>query len=403
MTTTPDSDPAALATAGGALADPRPFGRPTRLLFLVTEDWYFRSHRLPIARGARESGYTVAAAMRVSRHGETIRAVGADLHPVAIHRGGRNPFREFLTLLRLVRLYRRVRPDLVHHAAIKPVLYGSIAAWLTGVPRVVNALTGLGYFFIEGNRHGLLRRLVRGLLRMLLNRAGSHTVMQNPDDLDTLRRDGLLRGNAYTLIRGSGVDTAAFPTLPERAAPDGRPVAAFVARMLWDKGLGELAEAARLLKARGTGPHIVLVGPLDPDNPACVSEAALRGWEAEGLLRWRGGTDDILEVWREAAIAVLPSYREGLPKALLEAASCGRPLIAADVPGCREICRQDETGLLVPVRTAKPLADALERLAGDKALRARLGAGARQLVETELSVDIVVAQHLELYRALLTR
>jgi len=212
---------------------------------------------------------------------------------------------------------------------------------------------------------------------------------------------GIVRSVPVRLIRGSGVNVGAFPVLPE---PPARPLkAALVARMLWDKGVGELIEASRLLKQRGVPLEILLIGPPDPQNPANIPEPQLRAWTEDGVADWRGATDDIVGVWREAAIAVLPSYREGLPKALWEAASCGRPLVATDAPGCREICRDNETGLLVPAPDGKPdpvrLADALQWLVQDDALRARLGAGARSLVEQELSEEIVTRATLDVYQA----
>jgi glycosyltransferase involved in cell wall biosynthesis len=375
-----------------------------KILYLVTEDWYFCSHRLPIARAARDAGAEVVVAARLRRHGSAIAREGFRAVPLALRRGGQNPLRELAAVAEIAAVYRRARPDLVHHVAMKPVLYGGMAAALTGVPVVVNALTGLGAIFIgSGARARALGLPVRQALRALLARRNAHLIVQNPDDRRLLEAAGLLRRDAagrgrVTMIRGSGVDIDRFAPMPE---PDGVPVAAMVGRILRDKGVGELVEAARLLRARGVALRIELVGPLDPENPAAIPEAALRSWEAEGLLSWRGATDDIPAVWRQAHIAVLPSYREGLPKALLEAAACGRPLVATDVPGCRELVEPGRTGLLVPARDPASLADALARLAGDPALRRRLGATARALVERDFAEAVVVAQTLALYRTLL--
>ena len=370
-----------------------------KILFLVTEDWYFRSHRLGLARAARDAGAEVAVATRVRDHGAAITQEGFRLLPLRLRRGGRNPLAELPALAEILRLYRRERPDLVHHVAMKPVLYGALAAALTGVPVVVNALTGLGALFIGGSATArLLGPVVRAALRPLLDRADSHLILQNDDDRALLERHGLIRHERVHLIRGSGVDVGRFRPAPE---PGGPPVAALVARMLWDKGVGEFVAAARLLKRRGVPVRLVLVGPTDPENPAAIPEAVLRAWQEEGAVEWRGAVADIAGLWREAHIAVLPSYREGLPKALLEAAACGRPLIAADVPGCREIVRPGATGVLVPPRDAGALADAIERLAGDTALRAHLGRQAQALAEAEFAEDIVVRRTLDLYRALL--
>ena len=381
-------------------AEPSTGAKPhPRLLYLVTEDWYFCSHRLPVARAARDAGAEVVVATRVTAHGEAIRAEGFRLVPLAWRRGSHAPLAELRAIAEIVRLYRRERPDLVHHVALKPVIYGSLAAALAGVPHVVNALTGLGALFIGSSaRTRLLGALARAALRPLLNRAGGRVILQNADDRLLLEERGLLRHDRVALIRGSGVDTARFTPTPE---PDGPPVAVLVARMLRDKGVGEFVEAARLLKARGVAVRMQLAGPTDPDNPASIDEATLRQWHAEGILEWLGPVTDMPSLWARSHIAVLPSYREGLPKALLEAAACGRPMIATDVPGCREIVRADDTGLLVPARDAAALADAIARLAGDAALRRRLGARARAVAEAEFSEDVVVRETLALYRGLL--
>ncbi len=377
-----------------------PGPRP-KILYLVTEDWYFCSHRLGLARAARDHGAEVVVATRAGEEAGRIEAEGFRLVPLDWRRGGANPLGELVSLAAVYRIYRRERPDLVHHVAMKPVLIGGLAAALAGVPAVVQALTGLGYLFIDGrSRAGVLGRLVRSLLGWVLNRPNAHVIVQNPDDLALLRRLRLIRHDRITLIAGSGVDTGALGPLPE---PDGVPVAAFVGRMLADKGVAELVGAARLLADRGVRIRVRLVGPPDPHNPASIPEARLDAWRDSGAVEWAGAETDIAAVWRRAHIAVLPSYREGLPKALLEAAACGRPLVATDVPGCREVVRDGETGLLVPARGVVPLADALQRLAGDRALRQRLGANARRLVETRFAEPEVVDQTLGLYRRLLGR
>lgn len=366
------------------------------LLFLVTEDWYFCSHRLGLARAARQAGWRVVVATRFDRHRERLAAEGFDLVPLGLRRRSLDPLRELAAIAEIVAAYRRERPDIVHHVALKPAVYGSIAAWIAGVPAVLNAVAGLGYVFIsDAPRARALRPLLKGAFRRLFNRPNSHLVVQNADDFAAFVN--VVRPPALHLIRGSGVDTTAFTAAPE---PEGVPVAALVGRMLWDKGVGEAVEAARILKRRGTAVRVVLVGPPDPDNPRSLTERQLRAWHAEGVVEWWGQRDDIAAVWRQAAIAVLPSYREGLPKALLEAAACGRPMVATDVPGCREMVRHEVDGLLVPMRQAEPLADAIQHLAENPGLRARFGAAARQRVEAELSDAAVNARFLALYRSL---
>ena len=377
------------------------------LLYLVTEDWYFWSHRLPIARAARAAGWEVLVATRVAEHGERIRREGLRLVPIGLRRRSLAPWREVAAIAELARLYRRERPDLVHHVAMKPVLYGSLAAALAGVPAVVNALAGMGYVFTSsGVKARLLRPLIRTAFRWLLDRPNSRLILQNPDDIAAMTGAAMtgatvagaaVAAERVALIRGSGVDIQIFRP---REEPEGTPVAVMVSRMLWDKGVGELVEAARLLRRREVPLRVVLVGPPDPDNPASIPERQLRDWDAAGDVAWWGERSDIAEIWAKGQIAVLPSHREGLPKSLLEAAACGRPMVAADVSGCREIVKDGVTGLLVPPGDAEGLADALERLARDPDLRRRLGAAARDLVEREFSEEAVVAQTLALYRSL---
>lgn len=381
--------------ASGALA-----GRT--ILFLVAEDYYFLSHRLNLAKAAKAAGARVIVATRpTGREGE-IEAAGLDLEAIDLNRTGRNPLADLGAVRRLIGLYRRTRPDIVHHVAMKPVLYGSFAAWVAGLPAAVNAFAGMGFLFISDTRFARLARpLVIAALRFLIDRPGRVAVVQNRDDRALVETRLGLQPRRLALIPGAGVDTDAFRP-PASRAPNDPPVALCMARLLWDKGLGELAEAARILKARGVALRIRLVGPLD-GNPAAVPRETVEGWTGEGLIDWAGPTRDAAGAQAGADIAVLPSYREGLPKALLEAAATGLPLVATDVPGCREICRDGETGLLVPPRDAGALADALARLAGDPALRARLGAAARAAVEAEFSDRVVIAQTLALYERLAAR
>jgi glycosyltransferase involved in cell wall biosynthesis len=291
---------------------------------------------------------------------------------------------------------RRWRPDILHNVALKPAVVGSLAALLAGVPAVVNAVSGLGYMFINRSAKArLLRPLVTAAFRLLLGRRRCRLIVQNVDDQAFFQETGIVAAESIALIRGAGVDTEHFRPSPE---PSGVPVAALVARLLWDKGVGEVVEAARLLKAQGVAMRVALVGRPDPHNPRSIPEDVVRGWQAEGLIEWWGHRDDVAAVWAEAAIAVLPSYREGLPKALLEAAACGRPLVTTDVPGCRELVADGDNGLLVPARQAAPLADGLRRLAGDAGLRRRLGERARARAVEEFSETVVAEQTLALYR-----
>lgn len=381
----------------------RPGSRP-KLLFLVTEDWYFCSHRLPIARAARDAGFAVTVATRVTDHGEQICAEGFDLVPLSLsRRASTNPLRELAALIEIAHVYRRMAPDIVHHVGIKPALIGSLAARLAGGPRQVNAIAGLGYVFSSSAlKARLLRPFIALGFRLLLNGARSRVIVQNPDDARLLTARGLVAPNRLTLIKGSGVDLAHFHPAPEPATDAAPPVAALVSRMIWDKGVGVLVEAGRILKTRGVALRIVLAGQPDAENPASIPTEQLRAWHDEGIVEWLGFCDDVAGLWARSQIAVLPSwYGEGVPKSLLEAAACGRPMIAADGPGLREVVQDGVTGLLVPPRDPVALANALQRLAEDKMLRDTLGQAARSLAEREFGEGVVVSRTLELYRTLL--
>lgn len=371
------------------------------LLFLVSEDWYFCSHRLALARAAQKAGANVAVACRVRDHAAMIESEGFTLYPLPFDRSRRNVLADIATLLKVRSIYASVKPDIVHQVAMKPVLYGSIAAWLTGVPAVINALGGLGYLFIN---HSLSVRLARGVLgilfRILLNRQNSLLIVQNPDDAAVFEDKIGIATDRMTIIRGAGVDTTHFSPGSE---PEPPPVVALcVSRMLWDKGIGELVDAARALKEKGVAVRVQLVGPRD-DNPASIPQQTLDDWAHEDIVDVLGARSDIADLYRNAHIAVLPSYREGLPKSLLEAAACGLPMVATDVPGCREICRDGETGLSVPAQSVDALADALEKLAMDPTLRSSFGTAARKAAETEFSDTKIHEQTLDAYQKLINR
>jgi len=371
-----------------------------KLLFLVTEDWYFCSHRLPIARAARDAGCEVIVVTRVNANWDAITREGFRLIPLQMRRRSKNPVRELAAILEIINIYRRERPDLVHHVAMKPVLYGSMAARLVGVPAVVNALAGLGFVFSSDRwKAKLLKHWIRSAFRLLLNQERGKVILQNPDDQRLLTESGVLSLDRTVLIRGSGVDVSCFSASPE--PKDGPIVVTLVARMLLDKGVVEFVKAARLLKQQGVSFRAVLVGEPDPENPASISEKQLLAWQSEGIIEWWGQRSDIPAVWAQSHIAVLPTtYGEGVPKSLIEAAACARPIIATDVPGCRETVQHERNGLLVPVKDPTALADAIARLITDKDLRHTMGGKGRELVEHEFAESIVVHKTLDLYRSL---
>lgn len=370
-----------------------------KILYFITEDWYFCSHRLPLALAARDAGYDVAVVTNVNEHADVIRRAGIRLIPFDLSRKGMNPASELAVLARLIALYRKEKPDIVHQVAMKPVLYGSLAARLSGVSRVVNALAGLGYIFTSDQpKARFLRPVIGSAFRGLLNSRRSRLILQNQDDRAKFIRKRFISEKRIRLIRGSGVDTAVFVPTPE---PPGVPVVILPSRMLWDKGVREFVDAAGQLKKRGISARFVLVGDADPHNPSAIPTEQLTAWHAEGAVEWWGRRDDMPAVFEQSHIVCLPSYREGLPKVLLEAASCGRPIVTTDTPGCRDVVRQGENGLLVPVRGTAELADALQLLIEQPALRKKMGCKGREIVVSEFALEKVVAKTMNIYRELL--
>ena len=374
-------------------------GRGKRLLFFVTEDWYFVSHRLPIAIAAKNSGYDVYVVTRVRAHGDLIETSGIKLIPFEISRRSVNPFIEILTVYKLILIYRNVHPDLVHHVALKPVLYGAFAAYFSRVPRMVNAMAGLGILFSSRSfKAHAVRPIIKVLFRVLLNRKNSRVILQNPDDVSMMRRENILRDERIILIRGSGVDIEQFQMCPE---PSGLPVVMLASRLLWDKGVGEFVEAAALLKSRGVSARFVIVGDGDPENPSSIPNAQLQAWNDSGVIEWWGRRGDMPSVLMQSHIVCLPSYYgEGVPKILIEAASCGRPIVTTDSPGCREIVQNGVNGILVPVRDPVAVADALARLIDSPEMRHGFGRKGRSLVESEFSLDKINGETLGVYRDL---
>ena len=386
--------------AGTALSRGPARSAGARLLFLVTEDWYFCLHWIGLARAARDAGFEVVVATRIVAHGEQIRVEGFGLLPLrALRRGLPGP-RDLGALIELVRLYRREAPAIVHHLAMKPILYGSWAARIAGVPAVVNSFAGLGYLFTGG---GLAVRILRWLARLTLRRAlalssSSKTIFNNGDDFRQFEQLGIVGKERAVVIRGVGIDTSRFCPRPE---PDGVPIVLLASRMLWDKGVAEFVGAARLLAKRGVEARCVLAGRGDPANPASIPDEQLEIWKREGVVEWWGHQTDMPGALASAHVVVLPSYREGLPTVLLEAAASGRAIVGTDVPGCREIVRDGVNGYLVPPRHEAALADAIETLLRDPEKCVRMGRQGRRIVVDEFSIDRVAQQTLAVYRALL--
>jgi glycosyltransferase involved in cell wall biosynthesis len=369
-----------------------------KLLMLLTEDWFFCSHFLERAVAARDAGYDVTVLANDNGKSAPIRAAGLGFIAIPLRRRGLNPLLEIKTLRVILAAYRKLRPALAHHVGLKPVLYGSLAARIAGLRAVVNAPIGMGFVFTSRSaKSQLLRPLVRLALRLFLNPSGSKVVFENGDDLKSLVDDGSVRAQDAVLIQGSGIDVAAYPPAAEA---DGPPVVSLVSRMLWDKGVGEFVEAARKLRSENVPARFWLVGAADPQNPAAISERQLGEWRDEGIVEWLGHRDDIPAILSQSQIACLPSYREGLPRSLLEAMAAGLPIVSTDVPGCREAVQPGENGLLVPARDSAALAAALRALIDDAALRKRFGAAGRARAEREFASPIVIAQTLAVYAEL---
>lgn len=375
-------------------------GNP-RILFVVNVDWFFLSHRLPIALAAKEAGAEVVIAAGDTGKGGEIRKHGLSFIPVPISRKRTNPFAETWTLFSLVRLYRRVKPDLIHHVSIKPVIYGSIAARVLRNVPIVNAIPGLGFVFSSPKASRVLRSIVKLAYRRALSYPNSRTIFQNADDMHYCIGEGLIQEERAVLIKGSGVNCDLFRPTP---IPFGPPVVLLASRMLWDKGVGDFVEAARLLRHSHPEVRFVLVGPIDEESHASIPLATLKGWIDEGTIEWWGQSEDMPHVLSQAHIVVLPSfYGEGLPKVLLEAAASARPIIATDIPGCREIVRHGINGFLISPRDVRALADAISKLLSLPELARRMGQAGRAIAEEEFAEGIVAAQTLELYHELLFR
>ena len=371
-----------------------------KILFVVNDAPFFISHRLPLALAARDAGYEVHVATPDSPLSATIQKHGLHFHAIPLHRSNTRLWKELKSFRALLALYRRLQPNLVHHVTIKPVLYGGVAARIARVPAVVYAVPGLGHVFVQdGIKAKLLRTVVKWVYGYVFRHPHAKIIFQNQDDQLLLLQAQLLSTDDVILIRGSGVDMNIFTPQPEA---DGTPVVVLAARMLWEKGVGEFVDAARQLREQKIEARFILAGESDPGNPSAVPVWQLEQWHDSGVVEWLGACDDMARIFAEAHVVCLPSYREGLPKVLIEAAACGRPIVTTDVPGCREVVRHEENGLLVPVRNPTALAAALRRLITSPVLRQFLGQRGREIAETEFALEKVVEQTLAIYKEMLS-
>jgi len=340
-----------------------------KLLFVITEDWFFVSHFLERAEAAIKDGFEVAVATRVSKYEDLLRQKGIAVYPINFSRRGLNPLKELRTALRVRHIIKQFRPTIVHNIALKPVVTGTLGERWAGCLNIVNAPVGMGYVFTSTDTKAtLIRPIVKMLVKRLLNPPGSRVIIENPDDYDSLISGGFVRSDSLTLIKGAGVNTNLFASTTE---PEGPIVVVLIARMLRD------------------------------GNPTSFSQTDVNNWQNEALVEWLGHRDDIAHVLQTSHIVCLPSYREGLPKSLIEACSAGRPIVTTDVPGCREVVHEGVNGLLVSPRDHVALAAAIEILLLDPDMRVRMGRAGRERAITEFSSEIVIRQTLDLYETIL--
>lgn len=371
-----------------------------KIVLFANTDWYLWNFRRSLAVAMRTAGYDVLLLSPPGEYGARFAALGLRWLPLAMDRRSLNPLRELAVLWRLVRLFRRERPALVHGFTVKCAVYGALAARVAHVPARVHAVAGMGYVFSSNDlKARLLRAPVRALLRLALGGKSARLILQNPDDVALFARAGLADEKKIRLIRGSGVDCARFQ--PHVGSTGNGLRVLLAARLLWDKGIAEYVAAARALHARYPQVRFLLAGSPDPGNPAAVPQADVDGWVREGVVEWLGHVDDMAALFATVDMVVLPSYREGLPKSLIEAAACALPLVTCDAPGCREVVTDGVDGLLVPPRDAAALTDAIAALIEAPDLRVRLGQAARAKALAEFDERIVIERTLGVYRELL--
>jgi glycosyltransferase involved in cell wall biosynthesis len=371
----------------------------TKIIYFITEDWFFVSHFIDRAIAAKKSGYDVSVITRIGKHGDVIANAGIKIIPTTLQRRSTNPFREIRAIYRIKHVYDTERPVIVHHVALKPIIYGTIAALLSGIRCIVNAPVGMGFVFSSRQWKAKIAKPIISWLycRLMASQRGT-VIVENSDDQKLLGDAYCVPAEKIRLIRGAGVNPDVFKVTSEREVT---PIVILPARMLWDKGVGEFVTAARIIRHESNQVRFVLVGDVDTENPSSISTAQIEEWVAEGVIEWWGFCNDMPDIYAQAHIVCLPSYREGLPKTLLEAAACGRAIVTTDVPGCREIVSHEETGLLVNPRDAVSLAQALERLINSPDLRQRMGKNAHNKIIRDFSSEMIINQTLALYRELL--
>ena len=371
-----------------------------KILFLVNVDWFFISHRLPIAIAAAKKGFEVHVATSVTDKADIIKNSGFILHDIPISRGSTGPVSTVKTLLAIIKLFHKVKPNLIHLVTIKPILLGGIAARITNIPGVIAAISGLGYIFIDQGFVASFRRFfVRVLYQVSLGHKNLRIICQNSNDLDEIQRATNVSNDSFSLIDGSGVALNKFIYVPDL---NKIPKVMMASRLLKDKGVIEFAEAAAILKGKNIDAEFILVGDPDLDNPSSIKSSQVKQWEQKGILNCWGHVDNMQDILSQASIVVLPSYREGFPKVLIEAAACGRAVITTDVAGCRDAIYNGVTGVLVPAKDANSLAAAIFDLVASPEKCKQMGLEGRKMAEERFDENIVIKKHMSLYDQVLS-
>lgn len=362
-------------------------------------DWFFISHRILIAEEAIKSGYEVIVATTDTGRSKEIIEKGIQFVNLPISRSGINPIKECITLLRFYFVYKEINPDIIHHVTLKPIIYGSIVSKFLNIKSVINAVSGLGYNF-TGERMGLASQIIIQLMRFGFNRRNVSLIFQNQDDYNQLLSFNVIAPtNTIYRIKGSGVDINVLKT---DSYPDFEIIKILMpCRMLWDKGVRELYEASVLLRPKYDNKiQIILCGSADKGNKACVPESFLESWQDGEFVKWIGFQNDMFQVYKESHIVVLPSYREGMPKSLIEACAMGRAIITTSAIGCRECVDEGINGLKVPVKNSRALADAIEQLINNPEKIVQMGKASRLKAEAEFDINLVVRKHLDIYEGI---
>jgi len=367
------------------------------LVYVITEDWFFESHFLDRAMAATQNGYKVSVVTRCREAAAGLKSSGLEFINFEFSRRGLNPLKELSTVVRLASLLRSIKPNIVHNVALKPVTIGTLAASFAGVENIVNAPVGMGYVFTsQDSRAKILRPIARCLIKFVLHRPNSRVVIENNEDCNNLIRQRFATPGQISLIKGAGVDIRKFDTTPETKES---PKVIMVSRLLRDKGVFEFIEAAKIVHATNPTVQFILAGDVDDGNPTSLTRNEIQKLSSSGMVEFLGSRTDIAELLSASHIACLPSYREGLPKSLIEATAAGRPIVTTDVTGCREVVTDQVNGLLVPPRDGAALAAALLKLINDPEMRKVMGARNREKAEKEFANEIIIDQTLKVYES----